>query len=137
MYMARARPCTRAVNTAVYRVQGRVHRGSPNYCKKSVRSVVGGPTKTQLKMWANAHRDGRPAEYRWRPLFNAAKWLTPTTRVLCSNAAETRNPFKFTGVLQTPEPISAVSGPKFTILPGHVQEVLLFNSFFSDCRYMP
>ena len=30
-------------------------------------------------MWANAQRDGRPAEYRWRPLFNAAVWLTPTT----------------------------------------------------------
>jgi len=28
-------------------------------------------------MWANAQRDGRPAEYRWRPLFNDAKfgWL--------------------------------------------------------------
>jgi len=25
-------------------------------------------------MWANAHRDGRPAEYWWRPLFNAAKF---------------------------------------------------------------
>jgi len=22
-------------------------------------------------MWANAQRDGRPAEHRWRPLFNA------------------------------------------------------------------
>jgi len=31
-------------------------------------------------MWANAQRDGRPAEYRWCPLFNAAVWLTPTTR---------------------------------------------------------
>jgi len=28
---------------------------------------------TKTKMWANAQRDGRPAEYRWRPLFNAAK----------------------------------------------------------------
>jgi len=27
---------------------------------------------------------------------------------------------KFVGVPQTPEPISAVSGPKFTILSGHV-----------------
>jgi len=26
---------------------------------------------TQLEMWANAHSDGRPAERRWRPLFNA------------------------------------------------------------------
>jgi len=27
-----------------------------------------------LEMWANAQRDGRPAEYRWRHLFNAAKF---------------------------------------------------------------
>jgi len=27
--------------------------------------------RTKLEMWANAQRDGRPAEYRWRPLFNA------------------------------------------------------------------
>jgi len=26
------------------------------------------------RMWANAQRDGRPAEYRWRPLLNAAKF---------------------------------------------------------------
>jgi len=25
-------------------------------------------------MWANAQRDGRPAEYRWGPLFNAPKF---------------------------------------------------------------
>jgi len=25
-------------------------------------------------MWANAQRDGRPAEHRWRPLFYAAKF---------------------------------------------------------------
>jgi len=30
----------------------------------------------ELEMWANAQRDGRPAEYRWRPLLNAAVWLT-------------------------------------------------------------
>jgi len=28
----------------------------------------------QLEMWANAQRDGHPAEYRWQPLFNAAKF---------------------------------------------------------------
>ena len=26
------------------------------------------------RMWANAQRDGRPAEYRWLALFNAAKF---------------------------------------------------------------
>ena len=30
--------------------------------------------KNETRMWANAQRDGRPAEYRWRPLFNAAKF---------------------------------------------------------------
>ena len=28
----------------------------------------------KLEMWANAQPDGRPAKYRWRPLFNAAKF---------------------------------------------------------------
>ena len=79
-------------------------------------------------MWANAQRDGRPAEYRWRPLFNAAVWLMPTTRVPCSNAAKTRNRLK--GMPQTRQQISAVSRPKFTILSGHVEEIMLFNKFF-------
>ena len=90
------------------------------------------------RMWANAQRDGRPAEYRWRPLFNAAKFgSTPTTGVPCSNAAKMRNLLKFAGVPQTNETISAASGPKFTILWGHVEEILLLNKFFSDCRYVP
>ena len=45
-------------------------------------------TKSKLEMWANAQRDGRPAEYRWCPLLNAVVWLTPTTRVPCSNAPD-------------------------------------------------
>ena len=64
-------------------------------------------------------------------------WLTPTTRVPCSNVAKTQYPLKYDGVSQTRQSISAVSGPKFTILWGHVEEILLLNSFFSDCRYMP
>jgi len=91
----------------------------------------------KLEMWANAQRDGRPAEYRWHPLFNAAVLLTPTTRVPCSNDAKMRNPLKLPGVPQTNERISAASGPKFTILWGRVEEILLLDKFFSDCRYMP
>ena len=84
-------------------------------------------------MCANAQRDGRPVEYRWRPLFNALRrkvWLTSNTGVLCSNAAKTRNPLKFARVPQTTGPISAASGPKFTILWEHVEEILLLNKFF-------
>jgi len=30
--------------------------------------------RRKLEMWPNVQRDDRPAEYRWRPLFNAAKF---------------------------------------------------------------
>ena len=55
---------------------------------------------------------------------------SPTTRVPCSNAAKMQNPLKLAGVPQTNETISAASGPKFTILWGHVEEILLLNKFF-------
>jgi len=51
-------------------------------------------------------------------------------RVLCTNAAKTRNPLKFVGVSKTPEPILAVSGPKFAMLCGHLEEILLLNKLF-------
>ena len=43
-------------------------------------------------MWADAQRDGRPAEYGWRPLrkFLVPRrkvWLTSAAGVPCSNAA--------------------------------------------------
>jgi len=100
-------------------------------------------------MWANAQRDGRPAEYMWCPLFNAAVWLTPTTEMPCSNAAKTRNPLKLPGVAQTNETISAASGPKFTRLinkyatkssltiPPHLKGVMdniVVPCFFSDSQ---
>jgi len=39
-------------------------------------------------------------------------------------------PLKFAGAPQTNERISAASGPKFTILWKHVEEILLLNKFF-------
>ena len=67
-------------------------------------------------MWANAQRDGRPAKYRWRPLFNAPR-LGWRPLVQC-RAVTPRNLLKFAGVPQTNETILAASGPKFTILQG-------------------
>ena len=54
----------------------------------------------------------------WRPLFNAAKFsCRPLLECrTCSNAARMQNPLKLAGVPQTPKPISAASGPKFTLL---------------------
>jgi len=33
-------------------------------------------------MWANAQRDGRPAEYRWRPLFNTYYTVSQKNKAL-------------------------------------------------------
>ena len=66
-------------------------------------------------------------------------WLTPTTRVPCSNAAKTRKPLKFEGVPETRQQISAVSRPKFTILGYQdiCRRYRCLTRFFFDCRYMP
>jgi len=37
-----------------------------------IRSSLGNNLKTRMS--ANAQRDGRPAEYRWRPLSNTGKF---------------------------------------------------------------
>ena len=85
----------------------------------------------KTRMWAIAQRDGRPAEHRWCPLFNAANLADAHYYMPCSNAAKTRKPLKVAaGVPQTPETISAASGPKFTILWSRVEEILLLNKFF-------
>jgi len=36
--------------------------------------ILATQSNNKLEMWANTQRDGRPAEYRWRPLFNVAKF---------------------------------------------------------------
>jgi len=87
--------------------------------------------KERTRMWANAQPDGRPAEHRWRPLFNAAKCGWRTSWLPCSNAAKTRKPLKLAGVPQTTGSISAASRPTFTILWWRLEEILLLNKFFS------
>ena len=52
---------------------------------------------SNTRMWANAQRDGRPAEYRWRPLFSTAVWLTPTTRVPCITLPRRKTRWNYPG----------------------------------------
>ena len=40
-----------------------------------VTTTISWPLHRSTRMWANAQRDGRPAEYRWRPLFNGFRVL--------------------------------------------------------------
>ena len=48
----------------------KVGNGAGLYSKKKVSEEKSKKTR----MWADAQRDGRPAEYRWRHLFNATKF---------------------------------------------------------------
>ena len=81
-------------------------------------------------MWANTQPGGA------LPNIGGALCSTPQSLadahyyMPCSNVAKMQNSLKFVGVPQTPEMISAVSGPKFTILSGHVEEVLLLKEIF-------
>ena len=84
-------------------------------------------TKTKTRMWANAQHDGRPAKYRWHPLFNAAKfgWRPLLEcRAVTLPGRETR-----WNLLECPK------------LPNRSQPLAGGSSqyceFFSDCRHMP
>jgi len=51
-----------------------LHFCKPSISNNMVDSDDDDDNDNNTRMWANAQRDGRPAEYRWRPLFNAAKF---------------------------------------------------------------
>jgi len=59
-------------------------------------------------------------QFGWRPLLEC--------RAVTMLRRQTR--WNYQGVPKTNETISAASGPKFTILWGHVEEILLLNKFF-------
>jgi len=85
------------------------------------------------RMWANAQRDGRPSDYRWRPLFNAAQFgWHPLLQCSAVTLPRRKTSWNLHGCHKMPN-----RSQPFTILWGHVEEVLLFNKFFSDCRQMP
>jgi len=80
----------------------------------------------QLEMWANAQRDGRPAEYRWRPLFNAAKcgWcpVLECRAVRLASGARMANFGRFLGSAFPASRMQHISGlhSKFALGPHHV-----------------
>jgi len=89
------------------------------------------------RMWANAQRDGRPAEYRWRRLFNAAKfgWRPLLEcRAVTLQRRETR--WNLPGCPKVPnwsQPLVGRSSPYCEDMWGRYRCL----TSFSDCRYMP
>jgi len=87
-------------------------------------------------MWANAEHGSRPAEYRWRPLFIAAVWLTPTTRVPCITLPRRETRLNYLGcpkLTKRSQPLVGRSSPYY----GDMWRRYCCLPSFSDCRYMP
>ena len=82
------------------------------------------------RMWANVQRDGRPAEYRWRPLFNAAKFgWRPLLQCRAVTLLRCETSWNLQRCPKLPDWSQSLVGRKFTILWGHVEEILMFNKF--------
>jgi len=81
-------------------------------------------------MWANAQRDGRPIEYRWRPLFNAAKYgwcpLLECRAVMLPRCKTRSNLLGCPKLRNACQPLVSQSSPYYE----DVGEILLFNNFF-------
>ena len=82
----------------------------------------------KLEMWANAQRDGRPVEHRWRPVQRRKVWLTPTTRCRAVTLPRRETSWNLQGcpkLVNRSQPLVGQSSPS-----GHVEEILLLNNFF-------
>jgi len=85
-----------------------------------------------LEMWANAKRDGRPAEHRWRPLLNAVKFgWRPLLECRAVTLPRRETRWNFLGcpkVTKRSQPLVGRSSPYC----GDVwmEEILLLNNFF-------
>jgi len=87
-------------------------------------------------MWAKAQRDGRPAEYRWCPLFNAAKfgWL-PLLECRAVTLPRRESHWNLQGwskLANRSQPLGGRSTPYYEDMWGMYR----CSTRFSDCRYM-
>jgi len=86
------------------------------------------------RMWDNAQPDGRPAEYRWRPLFNAAKfgWRPLLEcRAVTLPRRETRwNLLRCPKLPNRSQPLVSRSSPYY----GDMWRRYCCLTIFSDCR---
>ena len=93
--------------------------------------------KYQTRMWANAQRDGRPAEYRRCPLFNAAKFgwcpLLECRAVTLPRREGRWNLQGFPKLANRFQPLGGRSSPYYEDLWGRYR----YLTCFSHCRYMP
>jgi len=78
-------------------------------------------------MWANAQRDGRPAEHRWRSVQRRKLWLKPTTRcrAVTQPRCETRRNLQ--GCLKLPDRSQPLVGHIVGTCGGHIAAKVFFR----------
>ena len=104
-------------------------------------------------MWANAQPDGRPAEHRWRPLFNAAKFGPVFAASRVQRISDLHSKFALRphhvpkyGRLNIQSPTAEIRRGKKErrkkkkqneniIIDGHVSLVYLYNSTITTCNF--
>jgi len=85
----------------------------------------------KTRMWANAQPDGRPAEHRWRPLFNAAKFGRHSLlywRAVTLPRRETR--WNYLGCPKLPNRPQPLVGRSSPYCEDIWRDILLLNNFF-------
>ena len=89
-------------------------------------------TKTdKTRMWANAKRDGHPAEHRWRaPSVRRRKvWLTPTTRCRAVTLPRRETRWNLQGCPKLPDRSQMLVGRSSPYYED-VGDILLLKKFF-------
>jgi len=90
------------------------------------------------RMWANAQRDGRPAEYRWRPLFNAAKFgWRPLLECRAVTLLRRKTRWNYLGCPKLTKRSQPLEGRSSPYCKDMWRRYCCLTSFFSDCRYVP
>jgi len=94
-------------------------------------------TIKNTRMWANAQRDGRSAEYRWRPLLNAAKFSwRPVLECRAVTLPRRESRWNLQGcpkLTNGSQPLVGRSSPYYEDMWRRYRCL----TSFSNCRYMP
>jgi len=90
------------------------------------------------RMWTNAQRDGCPAKYRWRPLFNAAKFgWHPLLECRAVTLPRRKTRWNLQGCPKLPTSCPPLVGRSSPYYEDMSRRYCCLTTFFSDCRYMP
>jgi len=114
------------------------HRGRPLLLRTVRQGACAPPLFAYLtRNLGNAQRDGRPAEHRWRPLFNAGKF---GWRSLLDCRAVTLPRRESHWILQGCPKLVNRSQPLVGRSSPYCEDMWMTYcclTFFSDCRYVP